>query len=85
MQLICSTVCHWENDRIIVNGTVTIEPPFGESNIKGNTRDIEEVKEWVQFDYDNNVVAVENEVTFLPFVCLTIINLQQCFLFTTLL
>lgn len=67
MPLLLSTVCHWENDRIIVNGTVTIEPPFGESNIKGNTRDIEEVKEWVLFDYVNNVIAVENEVTFLCF------------------
>ena len=40
-------VCNWEDDKIIVNGTVTIEPPYGESNIKGNEKDVVEVKEWV--------------------------------------
>lgn len=45
--MIFSTVCQWEDDRIIVNGTVTIEPPYGESNIKGNEKEVTEVKEWV--------------------------------------
>lgn len=45
--MIFSTVCQWEDDRIIVNGTVTIEAPYGESNIKGNEKEVTEVKEWV--------------------------------------
>ena len=46
---IFSTVCQWEDDRIIVNGTVRIEPPYGEANIKGNEKEVAEVKEWVLF------------------------------------
>ena len=49
MSMIFSTVCQWEDDRIIVNGTVTIEPPYGEANIKGNEKEVAEVKEWVLF------------------------------------
>lgn len=46
-------MCEWEKERIIVNGTVTIEAPYGPANIKGNEKDVAEVREWVRLLYCN--------------------------------
>ena len=43
----CSTVCKWEKEKIIVNEIVTIEAPYGQSNIKGPEKDVAEVRDWV--------------------------------------
>ena len=58
-------MCQWEKEKIIVNGTVTIEAPYSPSNIKGNEKEVAEVREWVSQSFLYWNLVNENEVIFI--------------------
>ena len=56
-------MCEWKQESIIVDGDVTINPPYGAADVSGeNTEHVNEVKEWVGLYFEDEYLVKKYEV-----------------------